>query len=317
MGSWSYSRFGVTVDKSKEKLARQLMKCLDIPLNDYEYNWAELESSRDLIEDYPDIIGSADGFEEIFQGTVNVLYDIMLRLWGHADVYFTHEEGSSVSDYYNRFECVFKSENNKMNWATCIFCDGDNTVGAEGANPYCLLKDEIEETARKKNIPIAWVEEFGELNPDCNNDAFYNLAFQIYLKRHDEIATERGEQDINAMEIDEEYIALVNHLMAAAKESGYQELAELLMEKFADIIEDSDFEIAESAEDEDDSTQMNDQEKAIYRYVREHDGLIIIDLAIADFPHETKSSMKTTIEKLCDKGVLERREFPGAYSFPY
>lgn len=238
MSHWSYSRIGLSVEESALSLAKQVMECLDIPISDEIY-WAEMESSRELLDiDEPDLMSEKHMDTEARE----ILYHIALRLFGKVSVFFAEEDACTVDDSYHRYECALQSHKDMVYHASCNYCDGDNLVGEEGDCIFRLLREEIEAAANKKKIPIVWAsdcdleDDFGYLCPASDNNKFYNLAMQIYYKRHDELATDKWECELPREEITEEYINTVKELLAGAKKRNYQELTLLISNKFTDIL---------------------------------------------------------------------------------
>ncbi len=145
MASWNYGRLGAS-SKNNEKGIEQLLKCLGVDI-DNTYMTETGYISNNYRPKYQGMIESKPN-------NLSEIYTIANELFDTVYIYYSWEIGNNTSDYYNRHEEIYNPITKKINIGDVEYDYGSQEIF--GKSIYVVLKDKIEEEAKKQNIPIKW-----------------------------------------------------------------------------------------------------------------------------------------------------------------
>ena len=236
MGSWDFTQLGVSTTKENKKLLRQLLECVGVNIEDGVY-----ESQAGVINPSFDYSVGGDFYGELYDRWSDYEapfypYDVFCIaniLFPGTYIYFEHEDGSSVTDWYVRVEDIYDPVKGK-----CFSGEYDYSYGfgyVNGEPPYPLIKDECEELAKERGIKIKW-DKNGK-KPE--NDEFFELCNEILHDRHSfkDLSTEISERPVDYNGYDKkEMKQKIGVVLDNATDYGYTELTALILEKFKDIL---------------------------------------------------------------------------------
>lgn len=161
MSGWNETMLGFRVEKKDEKLAEQLLKCLDVDTDkeiyeeigildyqnfkptisgaidedqllgneldfwrgDRKYDMYGYADEED--EDDADEDDDEDDEEAESDSCINDLFCLANRLFAPAYVYVAHEDGNSVDDTYFRYEAILDPETDEKTESSCFYSYGD------------------------------------------------------------------------------------------------------------------------------------------------------------------------------------------------
>ena len=160
-----------------------------------------------------DYIGDLDYYYAPIQidGIVN-------KIFGPTFIYYETEEGSDTNDSYSRYEEIYDPIKKEISVGETDYCYDGNLVF--GDSVYDFIKEECENAAKEKNIPIAW----GDYYPE--GDDFYRLCERILEEKGGlkELGTRVDTQtldDVDKIEIEKD---IVDKIISTAKEIGYEDI---------------------------------------------------------------------------------------------
>ena len=129
MGSWNFSHIGIDVKNDEMRtLAEQLMECI------YPEGYDRMGS-----ECFVDDLAGFDMDYSICRNyhrelAPDRLYALANVLFGETTVYFEHQEGTTVFDWYKRDEVIYDGEDRKKYEQNVDYCYGDSTVFGKNYN---------------------------------------------------------------------------------------------------------------------------------------------------------------------------------------
>lgn len=220
MGSWNFKNVGVSTKKENEKYIEQIMNCLNIKIDNMIYG-----SEAEVINyDFnPDIIGHA---EDMSIDTLE-LFILLNKLFKDTYVYYEYELGNNTSDYYYREEEIYDPIKKKLFYGVKEYCYGDEIVFGESV--YSILREEIEEQARKKGIKISWEEDEYNFEPNWDNEEFVELCEDVIANHSlEELGTKKEIKDIGMIELRE---TIIEELLENSTKNNYTELISIIEEK--------------------------------------------------------------------------------------
>ena len=221
MASWNYTRLGAS-SKNNEEGIEQLLECLGVDI-DNEY----MTETGYISNNYrPKFEGNID--EE--PDDLLEIYNLANELFDEVYIYYSWETGNNTSDYYKRHEEIYNPITKKINIGDAEYDYGSQEIFGE--NVYEVLKEKIEEEAKKQNIPIKWNSE---LIPSTEEFADFCDSFIANLGDLSTLGKRQEEENIPT---DEEISqTLIEEIADKAEENGYIELLNAIKEKFNIVTE--------------------------------------------------------------------------------
>ena len=209
MGYWAFSNLGFICDKENREEVKKLLECCGV--NFAVQRGSETGSVNTAFLNV-DCMGAYNRDFECAE-----IFYIANRLFNNTTILYEAEEGASDNGWYSRYEEVYDPKTARKLIGDVDYCYDGNEVFGESV--YKQIKDECEEAAREKKIPIGW----GYYYPE--GDDFYDLCEGI-LERHGGLSsfgTRKSTEDIPSVEISQEAIA---KLIENASNKGYKSLVE-------------------------------------------------------------------------------------------
>ena len=217
MSLWNFGNLGASCNK-EAKLIKEFLECVGV---DFSIN---NESQTGFIsKEY------RPKFEGSIKNKVNNLLDIYNIVNDLFDddvvIYYSWEQGNSISDYFKRHEEIYNSITKKITIGDCEYCYGTDEIF--GKNIYRVLKKQIEEEAKKQNVQVEWASG---LFP--STDEFADFC-DSYIERLGGLPS-LGKKVIEKEIISNEEINqnLVNKIFENAENKGFLELVNVINEKY-------------------------------------------------------------------------------------
>lgn len=218
MSYWDFKNIGFICDEENIDNVKRLLECFGVDFD----NPRGSEAGK---------INSTFWYEKgtgAYKGNYKVseIYSITNKLYGNTTILYEHEDGDNTSDWYTRYEEVYDSKTNVIYIGERDYYYGDRMVFGE--NVYSIIKEECEEAAKRKGIPIEWGEsEWRELYPE--DGEFYDICEDV-IDNHGGLSglgTREWTEGIQDVEIGSDIIA---RLYKTASKKGYADLAALIKE---------------------------------------------------------------------------------------
>lgn len=183
------------------------------------------------------ISGAIVCYEELEEEELDKLFKIANKLFKNICLHYEENEANSNVDWYSGYEITYNENNDgKKQIKEYDYCVSD--FEANGINGWEILKDTIEEKAKKKNIEICWSDN-DELYPEGDyGDEFYDLCEKI-LEKHgglEGLSTKKTKIKIKDVPIYEDDLKkIINN----ASDFGYNSL----IDKIKNMISEDDLEL--------------------------------------------------------------------------
>lgn len=221
MGHWDFKNIGASCKKEDKKLMEQLLECAGMDTNYYDVHGTEC--GEVYVEDFtPEILGTYHGPEDV----TSKLFNVANALFKNFTIFYEKEQGSSVSDYYSRYEEIYKSTAKTIKWGEVDYCYGDNSVF--GLSPYITYKEEIEKIAKERGIEPVWGGD-GEWSIYPDSDDFYDVCEEFIDEKGGlpTLGTKKKTSKFPKKQINKSFVM---QLFKKATKLGYTELAKKLLE---------------------------------------------------------------------------------------
>lgn len=214
MGSWDYCQIGFLCIRKNKKQVKKLLECMGVDFSVvYDSEAGQINSKF-----YEAKMGCGHSTLEPSE-----IYTIVNKIFENTTILYESENGNNTGDYYSRYEKVYDPETKKVFIGEKNYCyDGDEVFGE---SVYEIIKEECEEAAKKRDIPIVW----GEYYPE--GEEFYDLCQEI-LEEHGGISgfgTKEITEDIPAVEVNKETVI---SLIDCAAKRGYNDLVKDITKAF-------------------------------------------------------------------------------------
>lgn len=206
MGAFNSNNLRIECKNLTKEMEKQFYECYKINCDEYGVLNGKLEK-KDL----------------------DNIYAIISIAFGDTILYYEECKGHSVSDWYAGYKVSYNCNNSgKIRTKSYDYCYGENT--ANGINCWNLLKEEIENKAKKKNINIDWCKDNSDIYPNYDNEEFSSLAEEI-LQHHgglEGLSTIEKNTSIKTIKVDSDKI---KDIITKAKSSNFNKLVEILESK--------------------------------------------------------------------------------------
>ena len=215
MGYWNFSNIGFSCDKQDVINVRNLIECLGVDFNTFD--GSETGAVNFRFRDINDIGSNKNTFnpEQIFA--------ITNKIFKNVTIYYEREEGENTSDWYTRYEEIYDPKTQIIFIGEINYCYGENEVF--GQNVFVVIKEECEQAAKNKGIPIVWDDDYPE------GEEFFDLCYEIIGEQGGlrKLGTRESRKSIPAVDISEKQI---DTLIGGLLEHGYNDLAIMVKDSY-------------------------------------------------------------------------------------
>ena len=171
MGWWDFGQIGFRCDDIYRNQVKDLLECFGV---NFEKKYGATVDRLYSIEldDYGVLLDSRYDIETI--------YAVVSRLCHDATIYYEYEVGNTICDAYNRYEQLYDTAEKKVYIGEAEYCyDGYQVFGRSVF--YSVLKEECENAAKKKGVPINWNDTGYE--PIPGSDSFEDVCLDVLFEK--------------------------------------------------------------------------------------------------------------------------------------
>ena len=216
MASWNYVRLGAS-SKNNEEDIEQLLECLGVDIDN-----ACMTETGYISNNYRP---NCEGNIKKEPNNLIEIYNLANELFDTVFIYYSWEMGSNTSDYYKRHEEIYNPITKKINIGDAEYDYGSQEIFGE--NVYEVLKEKIEEEAKKQNIPIKWSSK---LIPSTDEFADFCDSFIMSLGGLSTLGKKQEEKDILTNKKVTQ--TLIKKIADKAGKNGFIELVNVIKEKY-------------------------------------------------------------------------------------